>query len=184
MTASSLDLSPSPRRVTGERILAVATPLFEAVKVAPIGIRAKFPSILRNNNFALAVHVTRQHAFLEVTGKFRAQVARAADRLLVYRQVFTTPTSGEPALFTLTGTRLARMADFTAKAPHAFALGSDFSMCAWNLRSTATIDGNHRSHDIDIIYVVGFGRSIHEADCWQEFDSLIRVTLSDWSGMR
>jgi hypothetical protein len=184
MSQDSLDLSPSTNPWAGEQILSVAAPLFDAVKAAPLKVRENFPSILRNNNFSFAVHVTKRYAFLEVTGKFRAQRTRLVDRLNAYRQIFTDSSSGEPAIFTVTDARLVRVARLTAEAPHAFALGSDFSMCAWDMRSTTTAGGKPVSHQIDIIYVVGFGKNIREADCWQEFDSIIRITLSDWSGMR
>lgn len=177
------DLSPTPRRETAERILSVATPLFDAVKSSPLSGRAGFPQVLRNNNFGLAVRATKTHALLEVTTKLRSQRSREADRLQAYRQIFTSIDSGEPAIFGVKA-RLLRFSGFTAEAPHAFALGPDTSMCAWDVRSTDTRNLKKQSYDLDVIYVVGYGRSIREADSWQEFDTLIRVTLSEWSGIR
>lgn len=179
-----LDFSLSPNRETGERILLVANALFDAVKSAPLALRTQFPKVLRNNNFALAVRVTTTHAYLEVTTKLRAQRSREADRLRAYRQIFTSASSGQPAIFRIDKSRLIRISRATLESPHAFALGSDLSMCAWDVSSTTHINGQKQSHDIDIIYVIGFGETLREDDAWQEFDTLIRVTLSDWSGGR
>ena len=57
-------------------------------------------------------------------------------------------------------------------------------MCTWDARSTVIVNGTRRTYDIDILYVVGFGRSIPIEEVSQEFDTLIRVTLSDWSSTR
>lgn len=184
MTQRELDLAVTPNRETGDRILSVANALFDAVKSAPLSARAQFPSVLRNNNFALAIRATTTHAFLEVTTKLHAHRSREADRLRAYRQIFTSIKSGQPAIFRVDRARLVRISGATLEAPHAFALGSDFSMCAWDVRSTTVLNGQKQTHDIDIIYVVGFGEIIREDDAWQEFDTLIRVTLSDWSGIR
>lgn len=185
MKPLELDFSAAPRRETGARILSVSNALFDAVKSAPISARANFPKVLRNNNFALAVHATRTHAFLEVTTKLHAHRDREANRLRAYRQIFTSQAAGHPSLFKIDKARLVRIGGGGAlEAPHAFALGSDFSMCAWDLRCTTVLNGQKQTHNIDVIYVVGFGEAIREDDAWQEFDTLIRVTLSDWSGIR
>ena len=179
-----LNFSATPRRETGDRILSVANALFDAVKNAPLAARTQFPKVLRNNNFALAVRATTTHAFLEVTTKLHAHRSREADRLRAYRQIFTSIESDEPAIFRVDKARLIRVSGATLEAPHAFAIGSDFSLCTWDARSTAVLDGQKQSHDIDVLYVVGFGELIREDDAWEEFDTLIRVTLADWSGIR
>jgi hypothetical protein len=158
--------------------------LFDTVKAAPLSARVGFPEVLRNNNFGLTLRVTNSHAFLEVTTKLRANRARDAERLQAYRQIFTSKDSRQPAVFAIDGSRFIRFSGFTAEAPHAFALGSNFSMCAWDIRSRTLVEGRPRSFDIDVLYVVGFGRSIPAEEAWQEFDALIRVTLSDWGGVR
>ncbi len=179
-----LDLSTNPKRESADKILATASELFGAVKSAPFSARSGFPKVFKNNNFAVALRVTATHAFLEVTTKLHAQGSREQDRVRAYRQLFTSTESGEAAVLKVDKARLIRISGATFEAPHAFAIGSDFSMCAWDVRSTTTINGKLTSHDIDVIYVVGFGSLIREADAWQEFDTLIRVTLADWSGSR
>lgn len=184
MTASSLDLSISPRRDIADQILSVATPLFDSVKIAPLAARKNLPRILRNNNFGMALRLTSAHAFLEISTKLYSHKNREMERLRAYRQIFTSIESGEGAIIKIDKARLARIGAMTLEAPHAFAIGSDFSMCAWEVRSSAIIEGKKSTHDIDIIYVVGFGETIAAEDAWQEFDTLIRVTLSDWSSTR
>ena len=184
MSPTSIDLTESPKRDIGAGILSVASSLFEAVKSAPLGKRAKFPEILRNNNFGISVRVTNQYAFLELTSKLRAQKARDQERLAAYRQIFTTKESNEPALFALERSRFARFSGMTLDAPHAFALGADVSLCIWDARSASNVDGRRRVFDIDVLYVVSFGPTIPIEDAAQEFDALIRVTLSDWSSAR
>ena len=184
MKQLELDFASNPRREIADRILSVASELFDSVKSAPMSARKELPQVLRNNNFGFAVRVTATHAFLEVTTKLRAHRSRELDRLRAYRQIFTSIESGQPAVIKVDKARLVRVSNLTLEAPHAFALGSDFSMCAWEARSTTTVDGKKSTHDIDIIYVVGFGETISVDDVWQEFDTLIRVTLSDWSGIR
>jgi hypothetical protein len=184
MKQLELDFSVTPRRETGDRILSVANALFDAVKSAPVTARTHFPEVLRNNNFGLAVLATTTHAFLEVTTKWRAHRSREADRLRAYRQIFTSIESGQLALVRVNQVRLARFGRMTLEAPHPFALGSDISLCAWDVRSTTVVNGQKQTHDIDVLYVVGFGDSIREDDAWQEVDTLIRVTLSDWSDGR
>jgi hypothetical protein len=172
-----LDFSATPRRETAERVLSIASTLFEAVKAAPLTARKTFPTVLRSNNFALAVRATPTHTFLEVTTKLRAHRNRELHRTQTYRQIFTSIDSGDKA-------RLVRFGGGTLEAPRAFAIGSDMSMCAWDTKCITTQNDEKQSHEIDIIYVVGYGSSIREDDCWQEFDTLIRVTLSDWSGVQ
>ena len=184
MKQIELDFSSSPRREIADQILAVASALFDSVKSAPMSARKKLPKILRNNNFGLSVRLTATHAYLEVSTKLHAQRSREVERLRAYRQIFTSMESGQPAVFNVDKVRLVRIGAMGFEAPHAFALGSDFSMCAWEIRSTTIVDGKKSTHDIEIIYVVGFGETISVDDVWQEFDSLIRVTLSDWSGVR
>lgn len=184
MKQVELDLSSSPRREIADQILLVASALFDSVKSAPMSARKNLPQILRNNNFGFAVRVTATHAFLEITTKLHAHRSREAERLRAYRQIFTSIESGQPAIFKVDKARLIRIGAMTLEAPHAFALGSDLSMCAWEARSTTKVAGKMSTHDIDIIYVVGFGEAISVDDVWQEFDTLIRVTLSDWSGTR
>lgn len=179
----TLDLSPNPRPEVAERVLLSTSDLFGSVRSWPLSARGGFPPVLRKNNFGLAAYATRTHAFLEITTKLRAQRNREAERLRAYRQVFTSAGSGEPAVFGVRA-RLLRFGGFTAEAPHAFSLGLDVSMCAWDIRSVAETTMGKQTHDIDLIYVVGFGQSIREADCWQEFETLVRITLSDWSGIR
>lgn len=184
MKNSHIDLTPSPRPAIREKILKTATPLFEAVKRAPVALRTNFPEALRSNNFGLLAHVTRQYAFLEVTTKFRAQPNKWQERLHAYKQIFTSSSSGEQAVFNVNQSRFIQIAKLTAEAHHAFSLGSNFSMCAWEVRSVSEEDGKKTTYDIDAIYVVGFGSEILEVDSWQEFDSLIRLTISDWSGLK
>lgn len=181
MSTTQLDLTESTKRDIGAGILSVATSLFEAVKSAPLGKRTNFPEILRNNNFGISVRVTSRYAFLEVTSKLRAQKARDQERLAAYRQIFTAKESNEPALFALERSRFTRFSDMTLEAPHAFSLGADVSMCIWDVRSESNVDGRRRVFDIDVLYVVGFGPTIPIEDAAQEFDALIRITLSDWS---
>ena len=184
MSPAQLDLTESPRHDIGAGILSVASSLFEAVKSAPLGRRANFPEVLRNNNFGFAVRVTSRYAFLEVTSKLRAQKARDQERLAAYRQIFTAKEINGPALFALERSRFARFSGMTLDAPHAFALGADVSLCIWDARSAATVDGRRRVFDIDVLYVVGFGSTIPIEDATQEFDALIRITLADWSSTR
>jgi len=181
---TAINFSPSPRREIADKILAVAGGLFEAVKSAPLSARVKFPKVLQKNNFALALRVTSTHAFLEVTTKLQAQRSRETARVNAYRQIFTSTDSGEASIFKIDKVKLVRISGATLEAPHAFAIGKDFSMCAWDIRSTANVGGRILSHDLDVIYVVGFGSSIREEDAWQELDALIRVTIADWSGIR
>ena len=184
MSPAQLDLTESPRRDIGAGILSVASSLFEAVKSAPLGIRANFPKVLRNNNFGFAVRVSSRYAFLEVTSKLRAQKARDQERLAAYRQIFTAEETNEPALFTFEGSRFLRFSGLTLDAPHAFGLGADVSLCVWDAQSTTIVDGRHRVFDIDVLYVVSFGSTIPIEDATQEFDALIRITLADWSTTR
>lgn len=184
MTHAQLDLSPHPRIDVADRIQSVASSLFDSVKAAPASVRARFPKVLRNNNFGFAVRVTKTHAFLEVTTKLHAHQSRAAERLAAYRQIFTSIGAGDTAIFKVNDARLVRIGAMSLEAPHAFALGSDFSLCAWEVRSSSDVKGKKSIHDIDIIYVVGFGSSIPIDDAWREFDTLIRVTLADWSAAR
>lgn len=181
MKHPALDFSATPRRETADRVLSIASDLFESVKAAPVAVRNSFPDVLRSNNFALTVRATRTHTFLEVTTKLRAHRSRELQRVQSYRQIFTSIDSGEPTIFAIDKARLVRFGGGTLDAPHAFALGSDMSMCAWDTRVITMQNGQRQSHEIDIIYVVGYGSEIREDDCWQEFDTLIRVTLSDWS---
>lgn len=184
MTASSLDLSNSPRREIADQIHSVATSLFDSVKSAPLAARKNLPEILRNNNFGIAIRVTPAYAFLEVTTKLYSQKIREPERLRAYRQIFTSKESGEFAGFIIDKTRLARVGRMTVEAPHVFALGSDFSLCAYEVRSSTIFEGKRSTYKNDIIYVVGFGETISAEDSWQEFDALIRVTLADWSRTR
>jgi len=178
----SLDFSTPRNTVTANRILSEAKILFGAVRDFPLSARSGFPRILQRNSFGIAVLTTKTHAFLEVTTKLRAKRSWETRRIQLYQQLFTTPNSGEPALFIVS--RLNRFSAFTVESPHAFSLGADVSMCAWDMRTVADTPGGKQSFDIDLIYAVGFGTSIREADCWQEFDTLARVTISDWSGIR
>lgn len=184
MTASPLDLSISPKREIADQILSVATSLFDSVKNAPLAARKNLPAILRSNNFGIALRLTSKHAFLEITTKLHSHKNREIERLRAYRQIFTSIESGEGAVFKIDKARLARIGGMTLEAPHAFAIGSDFSLCAYEVRSSSIFEGKKSTHDIDIIYVVGFGEIISVEDSWQEFDALIRVTLSDWSNAR
>lgn len=181
MGSPQLDLSLSARQDVAAKIHSVASSLFGAVKAAPAALRSHFPKVLRNNNFGFAVRVTKTHAFLEVTSKLNAHQSRDAERLRAYRQIFTSIESGDQAIFKMHDARLVRIGAMTLEAPHAFALGSDFSMCAWEARSSTVVNGKQSKFDIDIIYVIGFGKAIPIDDAWQEFDTLIRVTLADWS---
>lgn len=176
-----LDLTVNPRREIAEKILGVSTVLFEAVKSAPLSLRAQFPSILRNNNFALAVRVTKKFAFLEVTSKFKAQKTRESERVATYRQLFCTKDSGEHAIFAVDKSRLCRFSGLTLEGARAFRVGSDFSLCVWDARNSQILGDRRVITSVDLLYVVGFGDQIHEDDAWQEFDALIRVTLADWS---
>lgn len=144
-------------------------------------LRVNFPSVLRNNNFALAVHVTKKYAFVEVTSKFKAQKTREVDRLAAYRQFFTPKDSGRPAIFALDNARLCRFSGMTLEGAPAFSVGSDISLCVWDARSSQILDGRRVATSIDVLYVVGFDDQIREYSAWEEFDALIRVTLADWS---
>ena len=184
LTFNDLDLTPNPRREIGEKILTIGNSLLESVKNVPISNRAGFPEVLRNNNFALAVRVTKDYAFLEITTKARAPKSREAERLSVYRQFFTPLNSGERAVFTVDQSRVCRFGEMTLEADHAFSLGSDVSICIWNVRFISTIRNQRISKTIGALYVVGFGEKIREEEAWQEFDALIRLTLADWSAAR
>lgn len=180
MKQSKLDFAENPKREIGEKILTVARTLFDSVKSAPIHGREGFPKILRNNNFGLTLLTTNTHAFLEITTKFHAQRERQAERVQSYRQIFTSSESGERAMARLTNSRLIRVGGMNVEGAHAFALGPDLSMCAWDVHSTAVVNGHKKTCDIDIIYVVGFGESIRDTDAWMEFDTIIRVTFAGW----
>lgn len=184
MNQAPLDFSLHPSPDVSDRILSVANDLFGSVKAAPASVRARLPKVLRNNNFGFAVRVTKTHAFLEVTTKLHAHQSRAAGRLAAYRQIFTSVGAGDSAIFKVDDARLTRIGAMSLEAPHAFALGSNFSLCVWEVRSESDERGKKSVHDIDIIYVVGFGPSIPIDDAWREFDTLIRVTLADWSAAR
>lgn len=179
-----IDLTPSPKREIADKIIGISNALFDSVKNAPLSVRASFPGILRNNNFALTVRVTKSYAFLEVTSKFRAQHARETERVAAYRQIFCLKDSGKPALFAFDKSRLCRISGVTLEGAHAFSLGSDLSLCAWDVRNTLVANGRRITNTIDLLYVVGFGDQIHEDDAWQEFDALIRITLADWSARK
>lgn len=179
--SSELDLRSNSRREIADKILSIANSLFESVKNAPISVRASFPAILRNNNFALTVYVTKKYAFLEVTSKFRAQKSREPERVSAYRQIFNPKDSGKPALIGFDNARLCRISNLTLEGAHAFGLGSDISFCIWDSKNSLVLNGRPISNTIDVLYVVGFGAQIREDDAWQEFDALIRVTLADWS---
>lgn len=184
LKTATLDLASNPRPQIAERIYRVAEDLFDAVKRAPLSARGTFPSIFHNNNFALAVHVTGRYAFLEITSKFRAQKSNQRDRLSAYRQLFCTKESGEPAIFALDKARLCRFSSLNTQGAHAFSLGSDLSLCVWDIRSSASINNRSSTSKVDVLYVVGFGEQIHEDTAWREFDALIRVTLADWSAFK
>jgi hypothetical protein len=115
---------------------------------------------------------------LEVTTKVQAQLKRDVDRIKTYKKLFTSDTS-PAALFNIKGVRFFRISNLTVQAPHAFLIGKDTSMCVWDFRArTSEAD---KGEEINVLYVVGFGTIIREDDAWQEFDSLIRLTLKDWS---
>lgn len=179
--SSELDLTPNPRREIAEKILSISNALFESVKGAPLSLRAKFPAILRNNNFALSIRVTKEYAFLDVTSKLKAQRSRELDRLAAYRQYFCSKDSGKPSIFALDKARLCRFSGLTLEGAHAFSIGSDVSLCMWDTRNSTTFDGRRVTNSIDLLYVVSFGQQLLEDDAWQEFDALIRITLADWS---
>lgn len=179
--SNHLDLTPHPRRDIADKVLSVSTALFDSVKLAPLPLRSGLPSILRNNNFALAVRVTRRYAFLEVTSKFRAQKSRENDRLTTYRQFFTPKESGKPAIFAFDKARLCRVSNVTADGAPAFSIGRDVSMCVWDVRNSQVVGDKRVTTDIDLLYVVSFGDQLHDDESWQEIDALIRITLADWS---
>jgi hypothetical protein len=179
-----LDLTPHPRRDIAEKVLGVATALFESVKNAPLPLRASFPSILRNNNFALTVRVTKRFVFLEVMSKSRAQRTREAERLAAYRQFFTPTESGRVSLFRVDNARLCRFSGATFEGASAFSLGHDISLCVSEARNVQKVGDKTHTANIDLIYVVGFGEQLHEDNSWQEIDALIRVTLADWSALK
>jgi hypothetical protein len=180
MTLRKLDFTENPRREIGDKILSVATILFESVKNAPLDSRKSFPKILRNNNFGLASFTTKTHVFLEVSAKSRAQRDRQSERVTSYKRMFVGTDSKEPAAARIERSRIVRFSNVAFKSAHGFAIGSDISMSAWDSKIT-TLTGERECVDnIDVIYVVGFGDSIREDVAWQEIDSLIRVTISGW----
>lgn len=181
---NDLDLTPHPRRDIAEKVLSVSSALFDAVKLAPLSLRASLPSILRTNNFGLAVRVTRQYAFLEITSKFRAQRSRENERVAAYRQFFTPKDSGKPAIFSFDKARFCRVSSLTTEGAPAFSLGRDVSLCVWDIRNSQAVRERRITTDIDLLYVVGFGDQLHDDESWQEFDALIRITLADWSSGR
>lgn len=184
LLSSELDLTPNPRREIGEKIIQIGNSLFESVKSAPPSLRSGFPNVLRNNNFALAVRVTKNYAFLEVTTKARAPKSREMHRSAVYRQFFTSKSSSRRAAFAIDRSRLCRFSEISIKGTHVFSLGSDFSICVSDARCITISGGRTVSSAIDVVYVVGFGDQIREDEAWQEFDALIRITLADWSAGR
>lgn len=181
---NEIDLTPNPRRDIGEKILSVSSSLFDAVKNAPLSLRAGFPRVLRNNNFALTVRVTKKYAFLEVSTKLRAQRSREAERMATYRQLFLPSNSGQPVMMNVDNARLCRVSGVTVDGAHAFGLGNDISLCVSEVRNSIMMNGHRVDSSVDVLYVVGFGDLIRDDEAWREFDTLIRVTLADWSVAR
>jgi len=184
MASKLLDFTPNSRHSISERILTVANSLFEAVRAAPFQSRLKFPPVLRKNNFAIVVRATKTHVFVEVTTKSKAVARFNPQRLEVYRQLFTATDSGEPFTFHVGNARFFRASDATVHNDHVFGIGPDCSMCASNFTSVRVVNGVSIAHKVDVVYVVGFGEYVAEDDAWLEVDSLIRVTLADWSTAR
>lgn len=176
-----LDLASNPRHEIGERILSVSNALFDSVKKTPLTVRDKFPQVLKNNNFALVARVTKKYAFLEVTTKLKAQRTRDNDRVKKYREFFTPKESNLPAAISIDNSRYMRIEKINLRGTHAISLGSDVSLCLSEVKRSSFEAGNPITSSLDILYVVAFGAQIREDDAWQEFDALIRVTLSDWS---
>lgn len=180
-SSAGIDLSINPRAEIGERVMNIATSLLEPVKRAPQNLRTEFPPILRNNNFGWTTRVTKKYIFLDISGKVQAQRSKDIDRLTSYRRVFTSAEQGEPAIFKIDEARMCRFSDLSTEGAYSFSLGKDFSFAAWNLRNKNTEGGREILTDIDLIYVIGFGRVIHEDIAWQELDTLVRLTIADWS---
>jgi hypothetical protein len=179
-TFPELDFTPNPRREIGDKILSVASSLFESVKHAPLHLRRTFPNVLKNNNFAPTVRVTRDYAFLEITTKLKAQ----SNRTDIYRRFFSPKELQRPAIIAIDKARFARVGAISMEGGYGFSIGSDFSLCAWDLKSSVVEHGKQSHKSIDLVYVVGFGDQIRQEEAWQEFDALIRLSISDWSSTR
>lgn len=181
MNHFDLEMEQHPDRAISDKILSVSQGLFDSVRNAPLSARTSFPTILRKNNFGLALWVTRKYAFLEVTTKLKARRDHNSERLGKYRSIFTSVESNKPAIFSVSNSRLCRFANLKTEGAAAVSLGRDFSFCVWDLENRNSQNGRESVQKADLLYVVGFGSKIHPGDAWQEFDSLIRVTISDWS---
>jgi hypothetical protein len=184
MNSSNLEMELHPDRAIYEKILSVSSTLFESVKSAPLLIRSNFPSVLRNNNFGLALIVTRKYAFLEVTTKLKAKKEYSQARADKYRLIFATEYSNSPAFIFVNNSRLGRISGLTTENAVAVKVGSNFSFCIWDYTNRCTNNGKINTQTVDLLYVVGFGDKIHPEDAWQEFDALIRVTLTDWGKVK
>jgi len=173
-----IDFSITQEFETGKRIHQLAIDLFDAVKRAPIADRIKLPTILRNNNFSIPIRVTRTHVFLELTSKSKAQSQFDSERLKNYKRLFALDNTTAAAI-DLTDARMARIGALTVEATCPFRIAQDTSVCIWDFcsRKSEQDKGVH----VDMLYVVGFGKRVNKYTILQEFDSLIRLTLRDWS---
>lgn len=168
-----IDFAPLIRRETSIKIISSSNQLFEAVKSSPLQSRKKFPSVLKNNNFESILRLTTTHAFLEVMSKTKARSER--DRGKAYRNIFAS-TRGT-AMMKLQS-RFSRVSDVTFIGPHAFELGTDTSLCVWDV--IHKLNESDKGENINLLYAVGFGKEIKREDAWLEFDSLIRISFDDW----
>jgi hypothetical protein len=167
--------------VTGRKISEVAHDLFAAIKKIPLGLRTEFPEILKNNNFGLSVRVTRTHAFLEISPKSKAVSSKDRERVGAYRKLFTSIDSGKAAVLRMEDARLSSVAKVSLNGAYAIALGSNISLCLWEIQSlNPYFPGKEGATKIDLLYIVGYGQRVPKETAWQEFDAMIRTTISQW----
>ena len=182
---SDLDLTPHTHAEIGKRISDGARGLFEIIKHVPFNRRTHFPQILKNNNFSWSVRVTQNYAFIDFTKKSKALSGKEHERLAIFRQFFASNTATDDSMFKTDNARMVSMSGGTVVGTRSFGLGQNFSFCAWDTKNEQTgTDGKTQTTTLDLVFVVGFGPDIPADDPWPEFDSLIRVTMRDWSAQR
>ena len=175
--------SDSNSGLTAE-LLSVAKQLFEPVKAASPQARAHFPKILRNNNFALLARVTTHQAYVEVVSKATALRRRPDETARLYRRLFSPADSGEPTAFRFAGSRLSRVSGVNISGAVPFSIGPDSSLCISDVVARGGVNDSSPIVAVELLYVLAFGPSIQPSGAWQELDSLIRLSISDWRNAR
>lgn len=182
MQDSELDLRLSPDTERAAKVFEVSNSLFDAVKAAPLDARSGFPRVLRNNNFAVLVRFTAKYVFVEVVGKAEAKRRRPEDTAKLYRRLFVPlGSSKEGCTFALNDSRLVRFAGGTFAGGVPFGLGENSSFCAWDFVVRGRPEDKGGQTTIDLIYVVSFGSKLGANDAPQEIDSIVRLTVAEWS---